>query len=188
MLVGAPCEQLGRGLHHRSRDWATNSQYPTWNIIVHMTKIYFYKRERDIIYWGWIHFVDWSVIKLSEFHIWRSALWPLCSRVIYQEMVYALMTTPSNSPALGWGLDVITLLLQLAKQHIRSCMYVISLVFSFVICFIILVVSMSGAAWLGARRLLPPPRVACAHCARTHAHTYTRIPKQITARYIWSKT
>ena len=26
--------------------------------------------------------------------------------------------------------------------------------------------------------------VACAHCVRTHAHTYTRRPKQIIARYI----
>ena len=116
----------------------TISQDPTWNIIVHMTKIYFYKRERDIIYWGWIHFVDWSVIKLSEFHIWHSALWPLCSRVIYQEMVYALMTTPSNSPALGWGSDIITIFLELQKQYIRSCRYDISLVFAVCICFIIL--------------------------------------------------
>ena len=53
-------------------------------------------------------------------------------------------------------------------------MYVISLVFSFVICFIILVVSMSGVAWPCARRLLPLPRVVVADIALAHTHKYTR--------------
>ena len=53
-------------------------------------------------------------------------------------------------------------------------MYVISLVFSFVICFIILVVSMSGVAWPGACRLLPSPRVVVADIALAHTHKHTR--------------
>ena len=59
---------------------------------------------RSNIYWGYIHFVDWSVIKLSEFYIWRTALWTLGSRVIYQERASQLTVTISQDPT--WNIIV----------------------------------------------------------------------------------
>ena len=64
-------------------------------------------------------------------------------------------------------------------------MYVISLVFSFVICFIILVVSgMSGAAWPGARRLLPPRVVRTHVCTRARAHMYAETKTSYCQIYL----
>ena len=45
---------------------------------------------------GYIHFVDWSLIKLSEFYISHIAMWSFGSRVIYQEKGYALMAISRN--------------------------------------------------------------------------------------------
>ena len=49
-----------------------------------MKKIFFSKTERDIIHTSYIHFVNWSLIVLSEFYIVCAAVWTFGNHVTYQ--------------------------------------------------------------------------------------------------------
>ena len=49
-----------------------------------MKKIFFSKTERDIIHTSYIHFVNWSLIVLSELYIVRAAVSTFGNHVTYQ--------------------------------------------------------------------------------------------------------
>ena len=138
------------GLHHlHSCDQykLTISQDLSQNFLVQMKNFFFSKTERDIIHTGYIHFVNWSLIVLSEFYILRAAVWTFGNHVTYQREGVRPIDHSSNYKPLEWGTDIITIFLQLPKQYIRYTMCVISLDITFDICFIILAVSgISGGA------------------------------------------
>jgi len=49
-----------------------------------MKKIFFSKTERDITHTSYIHFVNWSLIVLSEFYVLSAAVWNIGNHVTYQ--------------------------------------------------------------------------------------------------------
>ena len=68
---------MGPWLHHRRSCDEYNltvSNYLSQNFLVQMKKIFFSKTERNIIHTSYIHFVNWSLIVLSELYIVRAAV------------------------------------------------------------------------------------------------------------------
>ena len=131
------------GLHHlHSCDQytLTLSQNLSQNFLVQMKKIFFSKTERDITHTSYIHFVNWSLIVLSEFYIVHASVWTIGGRGTYQREGVCPIDHSSNYKPLEWGADIITIFLQLPKQYIRYTRCVISLDITFDICFIILAV------------------------------------------------